>query len=49
MVQDRMVAPVEINYITIACCDATSWLGQFSARISLQTAANAKRYVLTAI
>jgi hypothetical protein len=33
------------NYITKACCVTTAWFGRFSARTSLQTAANARRYV----
>ena len=38
-----------INHITKACCVTTAWLGRFSARASLQTAANAKRYVQSKI
>jgi hypothetical protein len=29
--------------ITKACCVTTAWFGRFSARASLQTAANARR------
>jgi hypothetical protein len=35
-----------IKNITKACCLTTAWFGRFSARTSLQTASNARRYAI---
>ena len=40
-----MISLVDSN-ITKACCVTTAWFGRFSARSSLQTAANARRYTI---